>query len=75
MKSTAKKVGIGATLMAAGAGLYWLFNHCHHTISRPFTIKKATYVVCLKCGAEFDFDWGTLTVGKKRTKGTKNVVG
>jgi hypothetical protein len=54
----------------------WLFLTCHHKkLSFPITIvgnrpllkpskHKRTYVVCLQCGMEFDYDWKNMRFDK-----------
>ncbi len=40
-----------------------IFGCHHHAISWPRTVhkpKKRTYIVCLSCGAEFDYDFKTM---------------
>lgn len=64
-----KAVGILSLMAVAGGGLLWLVCHCNHKFSRPFTNmpwkKRRSYVVCLKCGAEFEFDLDSMEVGPK----------
>src|SRR5437660_1017231 len=74
----AAKFGIGgAAFTALGAGLYWLLCHCRHRYSRPFTNmpwnRGETYVICLECGAQFDFDPITLKIGARRANQQKTV--
>lgn len=48
--------------------LNWLFG-CHHRhMSRVWTIPPGSqqpYVTCLDCGAEFQYDWGTMKIGQE----------
>ena len=45
--------------------LLQFFGYCQHReLSRPFTIpyvRPGAYVICLECGAEFNYDWETMT--------------
>ena len=45
----------------------WLLNllfPCgHKRTTFPLTRSRRTYVVCLDCGAEFDYDWRNMRVG------------
>jgi hypothetical protein len=69
------KIKLGAFILTLGTALYWLIAHCSHEFSRPFTMckyntqgergRRVQYVVCLKCGKEFFFDWETFKVGKE----------
>jgi hypothetical protein len=69
------KIRLGAFIVTIGIALWWLIAHCNHEFSRPFTMtqynlkgepgRRAQYVVCLKCGKEFFFDWDTFKVGKE----------
>jgi hypothetical protein len=53
-----------------------LFGCSHKRITFPITIKRAkraetgtspgTYVVCLDCGGEFDYDWKGMKVLGRR---------
>ena len=55
-----------------------LFGCSHKRITFPITIKPATharpaapvgtYVVCLDCGGEFDYDWKEMKVLGRREK-------
>ena len=50
--------------------VYWVLTICNHEFTRPFTRRKKdgtreTYVVCLKCGKEFEFDLSIMQVGKR----------
>jgi hypothetical protein len=44
----------------------WWFEHQHRHLSRAWTLRHArtrrveTYVVCLDCGKEFEYDLGTM---------------
>lgn len=44
---------------------------CRHTFSLPITAingnprRRRTYVVCLECGVEFDYDWQAMRVGRR----------
>jgi hypothetical protein len=49
-----KKIGLVASL----------FGCWHEAISRPFTQERATYRVCLNCGARKVFDPQTLQTSK-----------
>jgi hypothetical protein len=51
----------------------FLFGCWHRQLSFPFSVRAGqrgpaaarqtgTYVVCLKCGKEFSYDWETLSV-------------
>ena len=41
---------------------------CRHRLSLPITAfagkprRRRTYVVCLECGSEFDYDWQQMKV-------------
>ncbi len=44
-----------------------IFGCGHRKLSWPLTVRqprKRTYVVCLRCGTEFDYDFETLQVYK-----------
>jgi hypothetical protein len=54
-----------------------LFGCTHRNMSFPLTVKPGqrrseaasvtgTYVVCLKCGKEFPYDWATMKVVSAR---------
>jgi len=54
------------------AVLNYLFGCTHARITFPLTPKakhcvgsgcRSTYVVCLKCGAEFVYDWERMRIG------------
>jgi hypothetical protein len=55
-----------------------LFGCSHKRITFPITIKQAqraktgaqtgTYVVCLDCGGEFDYDWKEMKVLGRRDR-------
>lgn len=67
------KLGLGAAFFALAGGLYWLLAHCRHKkLSRPFTnmpwCPGESYVVCLDCGVEFDFDLNTMLAGAERAR-------
>lgn len=34
----------------------------HHKTSRPFTIAKRTYEVCLDCGKQFSYSLRTMSI-------------
>lgn len=63
------KIGIGAMIVAAGGGVLWLISHCNHKFTRPFSNtpwrRKQTYVVCIKCGGEYEYDAELMEVGKR----------
>ncbi len=44
--------------------LLWTFRlafGCRHgQLSRPFTINKRTYQVCVECGQEFAYSWNLM---------------
>ena len=74
------KLGLGAALLALAGGLLWLLAHCKHKkMSRPFTnmpwCRGNSYVVCLDCGTEFDFDWKTMQVGAERARTARHAPG
>ena len=50
--------------------LFNLIFGCHHrALSWPLSVNKPrrrTYVVCLSCGAEFDYDFETMQVCRGR---------
>lgn len=39
-----------------------VFGCWHFILSRPITIEKETYCVCVKCGARIRFDTERLTI-------------
>lgn len=41
--------------------LWWLFGCSHRRTTFPLT-KKRTYVVCLECGREFQYDWQKMRI-------------
>ena len=49
-----------------------LFGCSHKQTTFPITpVRKSsnsgsTYVVCLDCGAEFEYDWGEMRIGEAR---------
>jgi hypothetical protein len=48
-----------------------IFGCHHHAISWPRTVHKPgkrTYVVCLSCGAEFDYDFETMQIQASTTQ-------
>ncbi len=55
-----------------------LFGCSHHRITFPITIKATqrtnpasptgTYVVCLDCGGEFEYDWKEMKILGRREK-------
>jgi hypothetical protein len=60
-----------------------LFGCCHKNRSFPITAKKGstaarseaarvtgTYVVCLKCGKEFPYDWNLMKIVSPEAEGT-----
>ena len=51
--------------------LYQLVFGCwHRKLSWPLTVRKPrmrTYVVCLECGAEFDYDLDAMQLCQPRT--------
>lgn len=60
--------------------LFWaLVHYCNHDFGFPRTVYKKlgnkdllataeTYVVCLKCAKEFNYDWLSMKVGKQRDR-------
>lgn len=56
---------------AAIMNLFDFIAGCRHRMSRTFTIPArgltpaVSYVVCLECGAEFDYNLATMRRGKK----------
>ena len=42
-----------------------IFGCWHTSYSFPITNGKTTYVVCLDCGKEFEYDWAKMKVGGK----------
>ena len=47
--------------------LYALFGCPHRRTTFPLTLKlfrRGTYVVCLECGQEFDYDWSEMRRGQ-----------
>ena len=54
--------------------LYRLFFGCRHrNLSWPLTVRtprKRTYVVCLNCGTEFDYDFEAMQLCELTTKET-----
>jgi len=52
-----------STLKKLSAYLIELILGCwHQKISRPFTIAKQTYEVCLDCGKQFSYSLHTMSV-------------
>lgn len=45
--------------------IYDFFFGCRHRFSRPITVQKRSYVVCLICGGEFKYDLETMRVGER----------
>jgi len=43
-----------------GACLEWLFGCVHRKQTRPFTLNKTCYTVCLDCGRELPYSWGAM---------------
>ncbi len=67
------KIGIATMAAASIFPLYWLLTICKHDYTRPFTFRKKdgtreTYVVCINCGKEFEFDLATMQIGKRRER-------
>lgn len=66
---------IGVALLvpfgSVGVAFYWLLTRCRHRYGRPFTIlnlrttNPETYVVCLECTRQFEYDLHTMKVGKE----------
>ena len=40
-----------------------LFGCCHPRTTFPMTKERRTYVVCLTCGDEFNYDWKRMKIG------------
>ena len=63
-------------MLALFCTLMSLIFGCHHrALSRPLTVrqpKKRTYVVCLTCGAEFDYEFAAMQIC--RPAGVKHNV-
>jgi hypothetical protein len=68
---TTTKLGIGGLVAAAIVGTaYWFLSFCNHKFTRPFSHKdkdgkKVTYVNCLKCARDFEYDLKKFKVGKE----------
>lgn len=62
-------LALGALLVVPGGftafGAWWLLSRCWHKYSRVFTIRKQTYVVCMRCSKKFEYDLKTMKVGKE----------
>lgn len=78
-----KKIGaVTAACVVPGGlvviGMYLAITYCWHKTGNPITLKewskdkkeftKATYVVCTKCGAQFDYDLTNMKRGAKRDR-------
>ena len=57
-----------------------LFGCTHKQLSFPITLRnrstrgpKATYVVCLDCGAELPYDWNRMKVVRNVRNGGRTV--
>jgi hypothetical protein len=57
-----------------------LFGCTHKQLSFPITLRnhsirgpKATYVVCLDCGAELPYDWNQMKVVRNVRKGSRRA--
>lgn len=52
--------------------LFWsaMLRCPHRSTTFPITSKrrKDTYVVCLDCGQEFEYDWGAMQIARVRKK-------
>jgi hypothetical protein len=54
--------------------LRWRLERQHPNLSRAFTLKhertkvRETYVVCLECGAEFEYDLGSMRITGKQIR-------
>ena len=47
-----------------------IFGCRHHSLTWPLTVRqprKRTYVVCLSCGTEFDYDFDAMQACKAAT--------
>ncbi len=47
-----------------------LFDCSHQRMTLPLTprrgsARKGTYVVCLSCGAEFNYNWDRMEIGER----------
>lgn len=42
------------------ACLEFFFGCVHRNQTRPFTLKKACYTVCLDCGRELPYSWAAM---------------
>jgi hypothetical protein len=62
-----------------------MFGCSHHRLSFPITVRGArrrskaasvtgTYVVCLKCGQEFPYDWKEMKVVRSSATASAAVV-
>lgn len=40
-----------------------LFPCAHDRTTFPLTLKRRTYVVCLDCGSEFEYNWREMRIG------------
>jgi hypothetical protein len=43
-----------------GACLEFLFGCLHRSQTRPFTVNKTCYTVCLDCGRELPYSWAEM---------------
>lgn len=43
-----------------GPFLEFLFGCVHHSQTRPFTLNKTCYTVCLDCGRELPYSWAEM---------------
>jgi hypothetical protein len=43
-----------------GACLELFFGCFHRNQTRPFTLNKTCYTVCLDCGRELPYSWGAM---------------
>ena len=42
---------------------------CHHiNLSRVFTIRRRTYLVCCNCGAEFDYSLAAMSISRAQVQ-------
>lgn len=44
--------------------LSYLFRCTHNHRGFPVTRKNIMYIVCLDCGAEFKYNWDTMSISK-----------
>lgn len=60
-----RRARFGGSMTHIATALDWVFG-CHHSnLSRVFTIRGRSYVVCCDCGAEFRYSFETMSIQQR----------